>query len=203
MLVRISLRISFRISLEFHFLHLDLVCILLDLYLGMHFFLFLFFSSHEHIDYCYCCCQSLSHFQLCDPMDCSMPGFPVLQHLSEHARIHVHWIRNDILKEINPTILSSVTPFSCLQSFPESGSFLMSEFFTSGGQSMRVSASASVLPMNIQDWFPLQLTGLISLQSKGLSRVFSNTTDQKHQFFGAQPFLWSNSHIHTRLLEKP
>ena len=87
----------------------------------------------------------------------------------------------------HPTISSSVTPFSsCLQSFPASGYFLVSQFFTSGGQSIGVSASASVLPMNIQDWFPLGRTGWISLQSKGLSRVFSNTTIQKHQFFGAQ-----------------
>ena len=86
-----------------------------------------------------------------------------------------------------PTILSSVTPFSsCLQSFPTSGSFPMSQFFASGGQSIGVSASASVLAMSIQDWFPLRLTGLISLQSKGISRVFPNTTVGKHQFFGAQ-----------------
>ena len=85
------------------------------------------------------------------------------------------------------TTLSSVVPFSsCLQSFPASGSFPRSQFFTSGGQSIAVSVSASVLPMNIQDWFPLGLTGWISLQSKGLSRVFSNTTVQKHQFFGTQ-----------------
>ena len=85
----------------------------------------------------------------------------------------------------HPTISSSVIPFSShLQSFPASRSFHMSQFFTSGGQSIRISASASVLPMNIQDWFPLGLTGWISLQSKGLSRVFSNTTVQKHQFFG-------------------
>ena len=96
----------------------------------------------------------------------------------------------------HPIILSSVVPFSCLQSFPASGSFPMSQLFESGGQSIRISASASVFPMNIQDWFPLGLTGLISLQSKGLSRVFSNTTVQKQQFFGAQLFLWSNSHIH-------
>ena len=103
-----------------------------------------------------------------------------------------------------PTISSSVIPFSYhLQSFPESGSFPMSQFFPSGDQSIRVSDSASVLPMNIQDWFPLGLTGLISLLSKGLSRVFSNTTIQKHQFFGAQLSLLSNSHIHTWLLEKP
>ena len=87
----------------------------------------------------------------------------------------------------HPTILSSDIPFSsCLQSFPASGSFPKSLFFTSGGQSIGVSASASVLPMNIQDWFPWGLTGWISLQSKGLSRVFSNTTVQKHQFFDAQ-----------------
>ena len=84
-----------------------------------------------------------------------------------------------------------------LSIFPASGSFPMSQLFTSGGRSIGVSASASVLPMNIQDWFPLGLTGLISLQSKGLSRVFSNTTVQKHQFFSAQPSLWSNSDIHT------
>ena len=100
--------------------------------------------------------------------------------------------------------LSSVVPFSShLQPFPASGSFPMSQFFASGGQNIGVSVSASVLPMNIQDWFPLGLTGLISLQSKGLSRVFSNTTVQKHQFFGTQLSLWSNSHIHIWLLEKP
>ena len=104
----------------------------------------------------------------------------------------------------HPTISSSVVPFSsCLQSFPVSGSFPTSQFFASGGQSVGASASTSVLRMNIEDWFPLGLTGLISLQSKELSRVFSNTTVQKHQFFGAQLSLWSNSHIHTRLLEKP
>ena len=102
----------------------------------------------------------------------------------------------------DPTISSSVIPFSCLQSFPASGSFQMRQLFASDGQSIGVSASTSVLPMNIQDWFPLGLRGLISLQSKGLSRVFSNTTIQKHQFIGAQPSLWSNSHIHTGLLEK-
>ena len=85
------------------------------------------------------------------------------------------------------TISSSVVPFSsCLQSFSASGSFPMSEFLASGGQSVGVSALASVLPMNIQDWFPLEFTGWISLQSKGLSRVFSNTTVQKHQFFSTQ-----------------
>ena len=104
----------------------------------------------------------------------------------------------------HPTISSSVIPFSsCLQSFPASGSFHMSQLFTSGGQSIGVSASASVLLMNIQEWFPLGWTGWISLQSKGLSRVFSNTTVQKHQFFCAQLSLQSNSHIYTWILEKP
>ena len=101
-----------------------------------------------------------------------------------------------------PTISSSVVPFSsCLQSFPASRSFPMSQFFASGSQS--IGASSSVLPINGQDWFPLGLTGWISLKSKGLSRVFSNTTVQKHQFFSTQPSLWSNYHIHTWLLGKP
>ena len=104
----------------------------------------------------------------------------------------------------HPTNSSSVIPFSSrLQSCPTSGSFPMSQFFASGGQSIGVSASASVLPMNIQNWFPLRWTGWISLQSKGLSRVFSNTTIQKHQFFSAQASLWSNSHIYTWSQEKP
>ena len=103
----------------------------------------------------------------------------------------------------HPTISFSVFPFSShLQSFPAWGSFPMSQFI-SDGQSIRVSASTSVLPMNIQDWFPLGWTGWISLQSKGLSRIFFNTTIQKHQFFNAQLSLWSNSHTHTWLLEKP
>ena len=101
-------------------------------------------------------------------------------------------------------ISSSVIPFSsCPQSLPESRSFPMSQHFASGGQSTGVSASASVLPMNTQDWSPLGWTGWISLQSKGLSRVFSSTTVQKHQFFGAQLSSQSNSHIHTWPLEKP
>ena len=103
----------------------------------------------------------------------------------------------------HPSISSSITPFfSCLQSFPASGSFPMNQF-TSGGQSIRASASASVLPLSIQDWFPLGWAGWISLLSKGLSRIFSRTTVQKHQFFSAQLSLWSNSHIHMWLPEKP
>ena len=104
----------------------------------------------------------------------------------------------------HPAISSSVVPLSsCPQFLTASGSFPMSQLFTWGGQSIGVSASASVLPMNTQDWSPLGWTGWISLQSKGLSRVFSNTTVQKHQFFGTQLFLQSNSHIHTWPLEKP
>ena len=113
---------------------------------------------------------------LCDPMDCSTPGFPV------HHQFPDSW---PLSQWFHPTISSSVVPFSShLQSYPESGSFVISQFFASGGQSIGASASASVL-MNIQDWFPLRCTGLISLQSRGLSRVFSNTTVQKHQLFGA------------------
>ena len=104
----------------------------------------------------------------------------------------------------HPTISSSVIPFSSwLQSSQHQGLFQWNQFFMSDGQSTGVSASASVPPMNIQVWFPLGWTGWISLQSKGLSRVFSNTTVQKHQLFSAQLSLWSNSHIHTWLLEKP
>jgi len=99
------------------------------------------------------------------------------------------------------TISSSIVPISCPQSSAASGSFPISQLFTSGSQSM--GASASVLSLNIQGWFPLGWTGLISLPSKGLSKVFSSTTIWKHRFFGTQPSLWSNSYIHTWLLEKP
>ena len=103
----------------------------------------------------------------------------------------------------HPTISSSVIPFFCLQSVAASGAFPVNQFFASGGPNIGASASASVLPMNIKDRFPLELTGLTSLQSKWLSRVFSSITVQKHQFFGAQPSSQSNSHIHTWPLEKP
>ena len=107
-----------------------------------------------------------------------------------------------LCQRCHPTISSSAAPISsCLLSFPASGSFPMSWFFALSGQTME--SSVSVLPMNNQGWCPLRWTGLISLQSKGLSRVFPNTTIQRHQFFGTQPSLWSNSHIHTWLLEKP
>ena len=144
------------------------------------------------------CSVAQSCLTLCDPMDSSMPGFPVLHSLLEfaHSCLLNRWC--------HPTISSSVIPLSsCLQSFSASGSFLMSQLFASGGQSIRASISASVLPVSIQDWFPLGWTDWISLQSKGLSRVFSSTTVWKHQFFGTQPSLWCNSHIRTWLLEKP
>ena len=100
--------------------------------------------------------------------------------------------------------ISSLSPFSPLPSiFNSNSSFPMIQLFASGGQSTGASASASVLPMNIQSWFLLELTGLILLLSKGLSRVFSSTPVLKHEFFSAQPSLWSDSHIHTWLLEKP
>ena len=131
----------------------------------------------------------------CRSMDCITP---VHHQLQGFAQALVHRVSD----ALQPS--QSAIPFSpCLQSFLASGSVPMSQVFTSGGQSIGTSASTSVLPMNIQDWFPLGLTVLISLQSKGLSRVFSNTTVQKHQFFGTQVSLQSNSHIHTWLLEKP
>ena len=105
---------------------------------------------------------------------------------------------------LHPTISSSVILFSsCLQAFPVTGSFLVSQFFTLGGQSIGVSASASVLPMNIQDWFPLGWTVWISLLSRGFSRLFSSNTIRKHPFLSTQPSLWFNSHICTWLLENP
>ena len=132
-------------------------------------------------------------------------------HESQHARPHcpsptprVHSNSCPSTRWCHPAISSSVIPFSsCPQPLPASGSFPMSQLLAWGGQSIGVSASASVLPMNIQDWIPIGLAGLISLQSKGLSRVFSNTTVQKHQFFGAQLSSQSNSPIHTWPLEKP
>ena len=129
--------------------------------------------------------QSLSHVRLfATPwMDYSTPSLPVHHQLPGFTQTHVHWV-SDAIQSSHPL------------SFPSR------EFFTSGGQSIRISASTSVLPMYIQGWFPLEWTGWIFLQSKGLSRVFSNTTVQKHQFFGAQLSLYSSSHIHAWLVEK-
>ena len=136
---------------------------------------------------------------LCDPTDYSTPGFPVLHHLPELAQSYVYWV-SDAIQPSQSSVISA-TPFFCFESFPASGSLPMNLPFISGGQS--IGASATILPMSIQDWFPLGLTGLSSLLSKGLSRVLSSSTIWKHQFFSIQPSLWSNSHIFTWLLEKP
>ena len=118
--------------------------------------------------------QSLSRVHLCNAMDCSMPGFPIHHQLSNLTQAHVHRL-GDAIGPSHP-----IFPFSsCLQSFLISGSFTMSQSFPSGGQIAGASASASVLPVNIQDWFTLGWAALISLQSKGLSRVFSNTIVQR------------------------
>ena len=135
---------------------------------------------------------------LWDPMNRSTPGLPVHHQLPEFTQTHVHRV-TDAIQPSHP-LLSPSPPApnpSQHQSFP------MSQLFTWGGQSTRVSALASVLPMNTQDWSPLEWTDWISLQSKGLSRVFFNTTVQKHQFFSAQLSSQSNSHIYTWALEKP
>ena len=147
-----------------------------------------------------CCCSvsksCLTHY---DPMNCSMPVFPVFHYLPESAQIHVYW-DSDVIQPSHPLLC----PFSCCpQSLLTSGSFPMSWLFASGGQPIGASAPASVLPINTQGWFLLGLTGWISLQSKGLSRVICNITVQKHQFFRSQLSSQSNSHIHTLLMEKP
>ena len=136
---------------------------------------------------------------LCDSMYHIAPGFPDLNYLLEFAQTHVHWVSD----AIQPShLLQSPFPPALLPSFPASRSFPISQLFPSSGQSIGVSALASVLPMNIHGCFPLWLIALIFLQSKGLSRVFSNITTWKHQFFCAHPSLESNSHICTWLLEK-
>ena len=135
---------------------------------------------------------------LCDPMNCSLPGLLVHHQLPEFTQTHVHWV-GDAIQPSHP--LSSFS--SCSQSLPASESFPMSQLFAWGGQSIGVSASASFLPKKSQGLSPSEWTGWISLQSKGLSRVFSNTTVQKHQFFGAQLSSQSNRHIQTWSLEKP
>ena len=141
---------------------------------------------------------------------CSVMFDSMWPHRLQHARLPCPSLSSRVCSDLcllsrwcHPTISSSVNPFSsCPQSFPASGSFPASQLFASGGQTIGVSASASVLSMNIQDEFPLGLTGLVSLLSKGLSRVFSSTTFWKHQVFSTQPPLWFNCHIRTWLLEK-
>ena len=139
---------------------------------------------------------------------CSVVSDSLQPHGLQHARIPcpspTPRTCSDSCQWCHPNISSSVVPFSsCLQSFPTSGSFPMNRLFASGGQSIGTSASASVLPVNIKGWYSLGLTGLISLLSKGLSRVSFNTTVWKHWFFGAQPSLCFNFHIRTWLLENP
>ena len=145
-----------------------------------------------------CCCYSVakSCLTLCNPMDCSTPGFSVL--------ISQGLLKLMPIESVMPSnhLILCCPLSSCPQSFPASGSFPMSWLFASAGQSTGASASASVLPMNIQGWFPLGLTSW-SPHSPRDSQVFSSTMIRKHQFFGTQPALWSNSHIHIWLLEKP
>ena len=148
-----------------------------------------------------CMCVYISSVQL---LSCVWP------HESQHARPpcpsptpRVYSNSCPLSQWCHPAISSSVIPFSCPQFLPASRSFPMNQLFAWGGQSTGASTSTSVLPRSTEDWSPLGWNGWISLQSKGLSRVFSNTTAQKHQFFGAQLSSQSNSHIHTWLLEKP
>ena len=136
---------------------------------------------------------------ICNPMNCSTPGLPVHHQLPEFTQTHVHRVP-DAIQPSHPLLSPSPPAFTLSQ---RQSLFQRCQLFASGGQSVGLSASTSVLPMNTQDWSPLGLVGWISLQSKGLSRVFSNTTLQKHQFFGALPSSQSNSHIHTWPQEKP
>ena len=143
-------------------------------------------SQTNYIYRCCCCCCSVAKScpTLCSPMDCSITGSPVFQYLPELAQIHIHWVSESIL-----TLPASVIPFSsCLQCFPAPGSFPMSQLFASGGQSIGASASLSVLAMNIQDWFPLGLTGWISLKSKGPSRVFCQHHSSKASILRCSAF---------------
>ena len=146
---------------------------------------------------CCCCSVPKSYPTLNDPMGCSTPGFPVLHYLLEFAQTHVHWFSD----AIQPS--HSLLPLLLLPSvFPTIRVFPISQLSASDGQRIRASASASVLPMYIQGWFPLGLSDLITLLFKGLSKVTSSTTVLRHQFFSTQPSLWSNSQHHTWLLEK-
>ena len=144
------------------------------------------------LSYGICCCSvAMLCLTLCDPMDCSTPGLPVPCHLLELEQVHVHWIGwIDAIQSSHPPPPSSLFAFNLS---PASGSFPVSRLLASGDQSIGASASALVLPVNSQNWFPIRLIGLISLLSKGLARVFSSTTVQKHQFFGVQPSLWNRA----------
>ena len=154
----------------------------------------------------FCCLVAQLCLTLIYPMVCSMPGFPVLHYLLEFAQTHVHWVMDIIWWQVMPSnslilcrplfLLPSITPSIRVFSSESALCIRWSKYWS-------FSFSILVFPMNIQGWFPLGWTGWISLQSKGLSWVFSNTTVQKHQFFRAEPSLWSNSHIPTWSLEKP
>ena len=145
----------------------------------------------------FCCSVTQLCLTICDPLDYSTPGFPVLHYLAESAQTHVRWV-SDAIQQSHPLLSPSPPALNLSQH----QGLQMSQLFASGGLSIGVLASTSVLPMNTQDWSPLEWTSWISLQSKGLSRVFSSTTVQNHQFC-AQLSSQSNSHIHTWPLEKP
>ena len=147
-----------------------------------------------------CCCSvAQSCLTLCDLMDCSMPGCPVLHYLWEFAQAHVHWV-HDAIQPSHP--LSSSSPAFNLSQNQGLFQWVGSSHQVAKVLELLLQIQSLQWIFRIQGWFPLELTGLISLLSKELSRVFSSTTDWKHQFFGAQPSLWSNSHIHAWLPEK-
>ena len=146
---------------------------------------------------CYLVAQSC--LTLCDPMDCSTLGFPILHHLPELAQTHVHWV-SDAIQPSCPLLFLSPPAFNLSQ---HQGPFQWVSSSHQVAKVLELQLQHQVISMNIQDWLPLGLISWISLQSKGLSGVFSNTTVQKHRFFDTQLSLWSNSHIHTWLLEKP
>ena len=155
-------------------------------------------SVHHQENLCCCCTVAKSCPSLCDPMDYSMPSFPVFLYFLEVTQIHVHWV-GDAIQPCHPLPLPSppALNLSQHQSLIQWVNSSPSDGQTIGALASASSLASSVLPMNIQGWFPLGLTGLISSWSKWLSRVFSNTTIQKHPYFSTQPSLWSNSHIHT------
>ena len=188
------------------FFHMDLLVFSLEQLFFLCHYLLIFVSIDRYLLYFVDCQFNSVQFSrsvvcptLCDPMNCSTPGLLVHHQLPEFTQIH-----HPSSRWCHPAISSMSSPCSsCPQSLPASESFPVSQLFAWGGQSTGVSALASFLPKSTQDWSPSEWIGWISLQSKGLSRVFSNTTVQTHQFFGAQPSSQSNSHIHTWPLEKP
>ena len=163
-------------------------------------YIWLLVSTFFHLDWCYQGLSMLKHVSLLNTL---LPEYiTFFVHLYVNKHLGCFWMLS--CQWCYPTISSSVFPFSsCLQSFPASGSFVIIQLVASGGWNFGAAASASILPKNIQGWFPLGMTGWISLLFKRLSRVFFNTTGQKHQFFSPWPSLWSNSHNHTWLLGKP